>query len=167
MIADPARSIPERPMRRLALAAAFAVVAAPPALPQPRVQTGVLECLTNPTFGVIVGSVRTMNCVFKPTYGYEQYYSGTRTRVGVDLGVQAGAALAWAVFAPTSQIGPGELAGTYAGLSADAAAGLGVGANALVGGSNNTITLQPLSVEGQVGVNLAVGISSLSLTYLP
>jgi hypothetical protein len=71
------------------------------------------------------------------------------------------------VFAPTRQLGPGELGGTYAGVSADVAAGLGVGANALVGGSNSTIALQPLSLEGQVGVNVALGISALTLTYQP
>jgi hypothetical protein len=127
----------------------------------------VLECLSNPTFGVIVGSVRTMNCVFKPAQGREQYYSGTRARVGIDLGVQAGAAILWGVYAPTRQLGPGELQGTYAGVSADAAAVLGVGANALIGGSNNTITLQPLSVEGQIGISAALGLSALTLTYLP
>jgi hypothetical protein len=154
-------------MIRLALFAVFAALFAVPAHAQQRVQTGVLECLSNPTFGVIVGSVRTMNCVFKPAQGREQYYSGTRARVGIDLGVQAGAAILWGVFAPTRQLGPGELQGTYAGLSADAAAVLGVGANALVGGSNNTITLQPLSVEGQVGISAAIGLSALTLTYLP
>ena len=81
--------------------------------------------------------------------------------------MQAGAAIAWAVLAPTTQLGAGALAGTYAGVSADAAAGLGVGANALVGGSNNTVTLQPLSVEGQVGVSVALGVSALTLTFLP
>lgn len=163
-----ARLQPEdRPMIRILLVAIAATVAAAPATAQSRVQSGVLECLSNPTFGAIVGSVRTMNCVFKPSEGPEQYYSGTRARVGIDLGVQAGAAIAWAVLAPTRQLGPGELAGTYAGVSADAAAGLGVGANALIGGSNDTITLQPLSLEGQVGVNLALGVSTLTLTYLP
>lgn len=132
-----------------------------------RVQTGNLECLSNPTVGAIVGSVRTMTCVFKPVRGLDEHYSGTRTRIGIDIGVQAGAAILWAVFAPTSSLQPGELAGTYAGVSADVAAGLGIGANALVGGSNNTIALQPLSVEGQVGVNVALGVSALTLTYLP
>ena len=150
-----------------ALAAVLAVVAVSPASAQSRVQTGVLECLSNPTFGVVVGSVRTMTCVFKPAQGFEQIYSGTRARIGLDLGFQAGAAIAWAVLAPTVQLRPGELAGTYAGVSANAAAGLGVGANALVGGSNNTVALQPLSLEGQVGVNLALGVSALTLTYLP
>jgi hypothetical protein len=150
-----------------AAAAIFAALSIVPAAAQSRTQTGVLECLSNPTFGIVVGSVRTMTCVFKPTHGPEQHYSGTRTRVGLDLGIQAGAAILWAVLAPTTQLRPGELAGTYAGVSADAAAGLGVGANALIGGSNNTVALQPLSVEGQVGVNLALGVSALTLTYLP
>jgi hypothetical protein len=151
----------------LVLSATIAAITAAPAIAQSRIQTGVLECLSNPTFGVIVGSVRTMTCVFKPTQGFEQIYSGTRARVGLDLGFQAGAAIAWAVFAPTVQVRPGELAGTYAGVSADAAAGLGVGANALIGGSNNTVALQPLSLEGQLGINVALGVSALSLTYLP
>jgi hypothetical protein len=151
----------------LVLSATIAAITAAPAIAQSRIQTGVLECLSNPTFGVIVGSVRTMTCVFKSTQGFEQIYSGTRARVGLDLGFQAGAAVAWAVFAPTVQVRPGELAGTYAGVSADAAAGLGVGANALIGGSNNTVALQPLSLEGQLGINVALGVSALSLTYLP
>jgi len=150
----------------ISLAALLSAIATPAAA-QSRVQTGVLECLSNPSVGAIVGSVRTMTCVFKPASGPEQYYSGTRTRIGVDVGVQAGAAIAWAVFAPTNQLRPGELAGTYAGVSADAAAGLGIGANALVGGSRNTVALQPLSVEGQVGVSVALGVSALTLTYLP
>jgi Protein of unknown function (DUF992) len=154
-------------MNRLALLAALMVIFATPSAAQNRVQSGVLECLSNPTFGAIVGSVRTMNCVFKPAQGREQYYSGTQARVGIDLGVQAGAAILWAVFAPTRQLGPGELQGTFAGVSADAAAGLGVGANVLVGGSNNTVTLQPLSVEGQIGISAALGVSALTLTYLP
>jgi hypothetical protein len=154
-------------MKRSALLAALMVIVATPSAAQNRVQTGVLECLSNPTFGAIVGSVRTMNCVFKPAQGREQYYSGTQARVGIDLGVQAGAAILWAVFAPTRQLGPGELQGTFAGVSADAAAGVGVGANVLVGGSNNTVTLQPLSVEGQIGISAALGVSALTLTYLP
>jgi hypothetical protein len=153
-------------MIRIVLAAALAALTAP-AMAQSRVQSGVLECLSNPTFGAVIGSIRTMNCVFKPTRGPEQYYSGTRARIGVDLGVQAGAAIVWAVLAPTYQLQPGELMGTYAGVSADVAAGLGVGANALVGGSNNTVVLQPVSLEGQIGLNIALGVSALSLTYQP
>lgn len=151
----------------MAIAAAAWIASAHPAAAQSRVQTGVLECLSNPTVGAIIGSVRTMSCVFKPVAGPEQYYSGTRTRIGLDVGVQEGAAIVWAVFAPTRQLNAGELGGTYAGISADVAAGLGVGANALVGGSNSTVTLQPLSLEGQVGINVALGVSALTLTYQP
>jgi hypothetical protein len=153
--------------KRIVLTAVLTAAVTVPAAAQSRVQSGVLECLSNPTFGIVVGSVRTMTCVCKPTQGLEQHYSGTRTRIGLDLGIQAGAAILWAVLAPTNQLRQGELAGTYAGVSADAAAGLGVGANALIGGSNNTVALQPLSLEGQLGVNLALGVSALTLTYLP
>jgi hypothetical protein len=146
---------------------AFALTLPAAAQSPSRVQSGNLECLSNPTVGAIIGSVRTMTCVFKPVHGPEQHYSGTRARIGIDIGVQTGAAILWSVLAPTSQLRPGELEGTYAGVSADVAAGLGLGANVLVGGSNNTIALQPLSVEGQVGVGVALGASALTLTYLP
>ena len=70
--------------------------------------------------------------------------------------------MVWAVYAATSG-GPAALAGTYAGASAEASVGAGLGANVLVGGSNRTIALQPLSVQGQTGVNLAVGVTGLTL----
>jgi hypothetical protein len=152
-------------MIRIAATAALLALTLAPAAAQGRVQTGVLECRTDPTVGFIIGSVRSMDCVFRPRRGRLQYYRGSQARVGFDVGLRAGSALVWAVFAPTVDMGRGELAGNYAGVSADAAVGLGVGANALVGGSNNTIALQPLSVEGQIGANLAVGVSGLTLTY--
>jgi hypothetical protein len=83
--------------------------------------------------------------------------------VGLDIGVTAGGILAWAVFMRTKRPARGALAGTYAGASGDIAIGVGAGANLLVGGSNNTVALQPLSVEGQVGLNLALGIAALTL----
>jgi hypothetical protein len=152
-------------MIRFALVAATIAVTAAGAAAQSRVQTGVLECITLPSVGMIIGSVREMDCVFKPSAGPQQFYSGTQGRLGLDVGVRDRAGLAWAVFSPTVQIGAGELAGTYSGVSADAALGLGVGANALLGGSNNSFALQPLSLEGQVGANVAVGVSALTLTY--
>jgi len=51
----------------------------------------------------------------------------------------------------------------YVGASGEVSLGLGVGANALIGDSQRSIALQPLSVEGQVGVNLAMGVAGLSL----
>jgi hypothetical protein len=70
----------------------------------------------------------------------------------------------WGVVAPTNDVGPGALAGDYAGATAAVAAGLGVGGNALVGGYGKSIALQPLSVEGIKGLNVAGGIAILTLT---
>jgi hypothetical protein len=67
------------------------------------------------------------------------------------------------VFAPTNRVGPGDLAGTYGGVAASATVGVGLGANALVGGSNNTIALQPVSLQGQTGLSVAAGIAGLEL----
>jgi hypothetical protein len=105
-----------------------------------------------------------MRCVFNATETGLQYtYSGTIRRVGLDVGVTRGGTLFWGVFARNSQIGRGTLRGNYVGASGSVALGLGLGAKVLVGGSRRTITLQPLSVEGQVGLNLALGVTNLTL----
>jgi Protein of unknown function (DUF992) len=90
---------------------------------------------------------------------------GALRKFGLDLGYTEHSGLTWAVFAPARQIGPGDLAGYYVGVSAGASVGLGLGANALIGGSNNSFALQPLSVEGQSGVNLAIGVADLELRF--
>ncbi len=157
-------------MARVLFVTLFALLSAFPATPasaQGRIRVGILECITQPSIGAIVGSVREMDCVFKPTSGRDENYAGTQAKIGIDIGVQARAALAWAVFAPTVDRRPGELQGTYAGVSADAAVGLGLGANVLLGGSSRTVVLQPLSVEGQIGVGVSAGVSSLKLDFLP
>jgi hypothetical protein len=90
-------------------------------------------------------------------------YTGTISRIGLDVGITGGGRLFWGVFAPTSHVGYGALRGTYVGASGNASFGFGLGANVLVGGSHRTISLQPLSVEGQIGVNLALGVARLTL----
>ena len=94
-----------------------------------------------------------------------QYYSSTITKLGLDLGATTGGVIVWLVYAPTS-LRVGELAGTYAGATAEGTIGVGLGANVLVGGSNQTIALQPVSVQGQVGLNLAVGFAELQLRFM-
>ncbi|HEV2714832.1 MAG TPA: DUF992 domain-containing protein [Terriglobales bacterium] len=106
-------------------------------------------------------------CSFNPDNGPPENYVGHVNRLGLDLGVKAAGAMAWGVFAPTSGLHHGALAGTYVGASGGASLGVGVGANALVGGSHRSIALQPLSVEGHVGVNLALGIAGLTLQSAP
>ena len=119
---------------------------------------------TGPRVGLVLGSRQDMRCVFIANATGEQYtYRGTIRRVGVDIGVTRGGRLFWAVFARNSQIGRGTLRGSYVGASGNVAVGLGLGAKVLIGGSRRTITLQPLSIEGQIGINLALGVTNLVL----
>jgi hypothetical protein len=109
-----------------------------------------------------------MACRFQPSNGGpSEAYSGVQNRIGLDIGITAGGVLVWGVFAQTATpITRGALAGRYGGASGDIGVGLGVGANVLFGGSNNTISLQPLSLEGSISLNVALGIAGLTLTWV-
>jgi Protein of unknown function (DUF992) len=130
-------------------------------------KVGVLTCRTSASLGLIVGSHQKLRCSFRPDNGPSENYVGHINRLGLDLGVKVGGVMAWGVFAPTAGLHHGALAGKYVGGSGSASLGVGVGANALIGGSHRSIALQPLSVEGQVGVNLALGVAGLSLSPAP
>jgi len=147
------------------LVGAAAVAATLPAEAQPaRVQIGTLACSVSAGVGLIVASQRNVSCNFQPENGPTEAYTGTMTIVGLDIGFTTGSAIVWGVFAGTTRY-VGMLSGTYAGGTAQATVGAGVGANALIGGSNNSVALQPLSVQGQVGLNAAAGIGALELHY--
>jgi hypothetical protein len=146
-----------------AIAATMLVSAASAQQPADRVRVGVLECRGGASVGFIVGSVTNLGCVLRVEGVPEDRYIATIRKVGLDLGITQETALAWGVFAPVARLSPGDLTGTYAGAQGSASLGVGVGGNVLVGGSNNTIALQPLSVQGQVGVNVAAGLESLEL----
>jgi hypothetical protein len=128
-----------------------------------RVQVGVLECRGGASVGFVVGSVTNLGCVLRAEGMPEDRYIATIRKVGLDLGITQESALAWGVFAPVAQLGPGGLSGDYVGAQGSATLGVGVGGNVLVGGSANSIALQPLSVQGQVGVSIAAGLQSLEL----
>ena len=128
-----------------------------------RVQVGVLECRGGASVGFIVGSVTNLGCVLRAEGMPEDRYIATIRKVGLDLGITQESALAWGVFAPVARLGPGDLSGNYVGAQGSATLGVGVGGNVLVGGSANSIALQPLSVQGQVGVSIAAGLESLEL----
>ncbi len=146
------------------VAAVSLSVAATSADAQSRVRAGGLSCDLAPTVGLIIGSRQQIRCTFTPSGGGRvEYYSGQIGRLGLDLGVTGGGRMIWGVFARTTKLPPRTLAGSYVGASGDASLGVGGGANVLVGGSNRTISLQPLSLQGQVGVNLAVGVARLTL----
>ena len=152
-------------LRTIALAILSSAILAVPASAQSRVQVGVLECRGGASISFVVGSTSELDCIYRPDLGPPQAYRATLRRAGIDVGVTAVSGLIWGVIAPTAQIGYGDLAGNYAGATAGAAVGVGVGANALVGGSNNSIALQPVSVEGQAGLNVFAGVASLELRF--
>jgi hypothetical protein len=131
--------------------------------PMDRVQVGILECRGGASIGFIVGSVTNLGCVLRVDGMPEDRYVATIRKVGVDIGITQESALAWGVYAPVARLGIGDLSGNYAGAQGSASVGVGVGGNVLVGGSNNSIALQPLSVQGQVGLNVAAGLESLEL----
>jgi hypothetical protein len=127
-------------------------------------KVGMLTCMTSASLGLIIGSHQKLSCRFTPNSGgVSETYTGTINRLGLDLGFTAGGIMAWAVFAPTNGISPRALVGKYVGGSGDISLGAGVGANALVGGSRRSVALQPVSLEAQVGVNLALGVAGLTL----
>ena len=131
---------------------------------QAHVEVGMLSCRSQGTTGYIVFSARAFDCVFTPSSGAPaQYYQTGIQRIGAQIGFTNDVALAWAVFAATSRVGAGALAGGYVGVSGGAAIGVGVGANVLVGGLNNSFALQPVSVEGQTGLNVVATVTGLEL----
>jgi hypothetical protein len=147
----------------IALAAVVLATTASPSLAQQMVRAGTLACDVSPGVGFIIGSQRELACVFTPNRGGpREAYVGTVSRFGLDIGATSGGQMVWAVYAPTTRRF-GALAGTYGGASGEATVGAGLGANVLIGGSDNTISLQPISIQGQGGLNLAVGISALEL----
>jgi hypothetical protein len=145
-----------------AIAAAAFAMTARPAAAQDRIQVGTLECSLSSSVGLIVGSQRNVNCNFKPNNGPPEMYTGTMTKIGLDIGVTSATAIIWTVFTGTNRYA-GMLTGTYTGAQAEATVGAGLGANALVGGSNRSVALQPFSVQGQLGLNVAAGIGQLEL----
>ena len=137
-----------------------------PAQAQGGAQVGTLTCNVASGWGFVFGSSRALRCTFAGS-GRTEHYAGTIQRFGVDIGFTQAGVLVWAVLAPTSNMAPGALAGNFVGATGSATVGVGAGANVLVGGSNRTISLQPVSFEGSTGLNVAAGIGAINLRYQP
>ena len=150
------------------LTGAAAIIAAVAAFSAPAsadgVKVGVLNCHESSGWGFIFGSSKDLHCVFHGP-NHTERYTGTVNKFGVDIGYTSGAIIVWDVFAPNTGSERAALAGDYAGAQASAAVGAGVGANVLVGGFHRSITLQPVSVQGEEGLNVAAGIGAMSLHY--
>src|SRR5262245_14548012 len=162
----------------LSLGATFSA----PAAAQAWTQVGTLSCRVDPNIGFIIVGHQPMQCIYNQAPGAlpqvpPQSYDGALNTVGLNVGFSTGSELAWAVFAPTTGVAAGALAGEYVGVSADVGIGLGAGANiqypstclqtwlSLLGGSNRTIALQPLSLQGSTALNVVAGVSSLKLRW--
>jgi hypothetical protein len=133
------------------------------AQPAQRAKAGTLVCDVSGGIGMIIASQKGVQCLFNPDQpGPTEAYVGTISKFGLDIGATSAGQMVWAVFAPTTRVF-GALAGVYSGATAEATIAVGLGANVLVGGSDRTVALQPLSVTGQTGLNLAAGVASLEL----
>jgi uncharacterized protein DUF992 len=151
------------PLQLLSLISA-AVLTAQPVVAASKVKLGLLTCTGGDGVGLIVGSKKYYECHYAPADGGpSDTYDGSVIKIGLDIGITGKTTMVWTVLAVEAPHRQHVLAGTYVGVSADASLGLGAGAKVLVGGSNKSITLQPLSVQGQNGVNLAVGVAGLKL----
>lgn len=146
-----------------ALAGAL-IASAAPALGQAKIVAGTLTCRGGAGVGLVLGSEKTYGCRYVSASGkLSEKYEASVTRIGLDLGVTQDATIVWTVLASSDKLDDRALEGNYVGASADVAIGVGGGAKVLVGGSNDSIVLQPVSVEGQTGLNLAVGVAELTL----
>ena len=135
-----------------------------PARADATVKAGMLTCHVSSGWGFVFGSTRDLRCVYSGN-GRNEDYSGKISKFGVDIGYLKSGVLVWAVLAPSTELKVGALTGDYGGVTAGASAGVGASANALIGGSTKSISLQPVSVEGDKGINLAAGIAAMSLKY--
>jgi hypothetical protein len=131
------------------------------------VKVGMLTCNVGSGWGYVVGSKRRLSCIYAGVSGRRERYIGRIAKYGVDIGYLQRGVIVWGVLAPTADLRPGALTGRYGGATGGASVGVGVDANVLVGGFNRSITLQPVSVEGDQGVNVAAGVASVILHYVP
>ena len=147
----------------VAMAAALTLLTGPVHAQPSRIELGTLTCSMSSSIGLIVGSQKNVNCIFRGRPGEpEEAYTGTMTTIGLDIGITTGGVIVWTVFADTNRFA-GMLAGKYAGATAEISVAAGLGANVLVGGSHRTVALQPLSLQGQVGLDIAAGVGELDL----
>ncbi len=154
----------------LALAAVLSWPAEAQSPPPRWAQAGLLTCRVNPSIGFVVVGHQSLECVYTPSPTATpatppQNYDGAINTYGLNVGISGASVLGWAVFAPTTGVPAGALAGEYVGVSGDLGIGLGAGVNVLLGGSNRSFALQPLSVQGSLAVNVVLGVSELKLQW--
>lgn len=130
----------------------------------PGIQSGILKCNVGGGWGFLFASSKDLKCLYATSDKRVERYTGKVQKLGIDIGYTEAGAITWAVLAPSTSLSPGGLSGTYVGATAEATAGRGVGANVLVGGTS-AVSLQPLSITDQKGLNIAAGIASITLDF--
>jgi hypothetical protein len=148
------------------LTASSLAFAAAPALAASGVKVGTLTCEVGSGWGYIIGSSRPLRCNFSGGE-FPARYTGSMSKFGVDIGYVHSGTIVWGVLAPTSHLSPADLSGHYGGVTASATVGVGLGANALIGGNGHTVSLQPISISGSTGLNVGAGIGALDLHFVP
>jgi len=132
---------------------------------QAAVKVGVLTCNVQSGWGYILGSSKAMQCDYVPNKGRSEHYTGTISKLGVDVGYTDRGVLIWDVVAASSDMKPGALEGGYGGATVGATVVVGAGANALLGGFEHSVALQPISIEGNKGLDIAAGIGAMDLKF--
>lgn len=150
----------------IAALAAAGMMATAPAAEAAGVKLGVLSCQVESGWGYVLGSQKDIYCTFSPEKGAPERFTGDITKIGVDIGYTRGGVIIWGVLAPSRDMKADALEGSYGGVSASATIAVGGGANVLLGGFDKSITLQPISLEGNTGLNLAAGITGLQLKHV-
>lgn len=155
-------------MKKLAFALAAALTTACLSVPASadNVRLGLLTCEIDGGTGLVIASHKGLSCTYKSSRGgHRERYTGIISKIGVDLGITQQGSLQWAVLAVEGKHKEGALAGDYVGATAEASLVTGGGANLLVGGFQRSFTLQPLSVQAQTGVNIALAVTSMKLVH--
>lgn len=127
------------------------------------IKAGVLSCQVKGGWGLVIGSSKNASCVYTDASGKKSHYKANITKIGFDVGYTENKNIAWAVLNLKGD--DANLTGTYMGVNVEATAGVGVGANALIGGLNDSFALQPLSLQGQTGIGAAVAVEAMTLQH--
>jgi hypothetical protein len=146
---------------------AFLALLAPGVASAQSLKAGVLQCHLSGGVGMILMMNQSLDCVFKSNSGNRTHYIGRLTNVGANIGISGPGRMVWGVLAASNDLAPGALAGDFVGAQGSVAVGAGAGGAVLVGGSNRSISLQPISVSVGTGLNVSAGVGSLNLQYMP
>lgn len=131
-------------------------------------RTGVLQCKLMGSGVSLLVENQEVDCLYRDDHGApDEKYTGKLTKVGANISINGPGELGWAVATTSKQLIPGALAGQYAGPGVTAKLGVGGGGAILVGGSDNTISLQPFTAEAGTGLGVTAGVQNLALIYVP